>query len=515
MKKLFSTLLVAILALSIILPIFCYAQSESASPETKNEGTPPQRLEAVAGDDMNVPVGTKVLFDGSKSTNSKDGTLKFIWDFGDETIVEGVNELHIYEKPGTYKVTLTIDNGEDQDTDELIISVYEDLIILIADATPKEKDLDELYQFATSQGVLLITLQDKSGQPDYILVETLAELLADNIDDVKKSDIIIDWTSETVGLNALTKFIQKVGNPEELKFAKKGIVSITNKPSVISRIAQTTFDLVQPEYILLTSEAALHPVISARESENVIDQVKGSFINYKLIGTYSERTVKNLGFTNFMSYLINYMVNKGVPLNTIFLILMLPVIATIISFSRQVIGFKAFGIYIPSILTLAFLATGLKYGITIFVVLLVVATLARFILKKFRLLYLPRMAVVLTVLSLSILATFAIGAYTMRTGLIAISIFPILIITMLTERFVAVQIEKGFIAAIQVSVETIVISVICYFLVSWGALRTIILSYPELILLTLVINFALGKWTGLRLSEYLRFRKILKHTKNI
>jgi len=31
-----------------------------------------------------------------------------------------------------------------------------------------------------------------------------------------------------------------------------------------------------------------------------------------------------------------------------------------------------------------------------------------------------------------------------------------------------------------------------------------------MVLLTLPINFFLGKWTGLRLSEYLRFKEILK-----
>ncbi len=57
------------------------------------------------------------------------------------------------------------------------------------------------------------------------------------------------------------------------------------------------------------------------------------------------------------------MINQGVSEEAIILLLMLPIVATIIAFSRQVIGIKGFGIYTPLIISFAFLATGLKYGL--------------------------------------------------------------------------------------------------------------------------------------------------------
>ncbi len=56
-----------------------------------------------------------------------------------------------------------------------------------------------------------------------------------------------------------------------------------------------------------------------------------------------------------MSQLITYMVAQGVPKETVVLILMLPIVATIIAFARQVIGVKGFGIYTSLIITFAFL----------------------------------------------------------------------------------------------------------------------------------------------------------------
>lgn len=211
--------------------------------------------------------------------------------------------------------------------------------------------------------------------------------------------------------------------------------------------------------------------------------------------------------------LVNFFIHSGIPLETVYLLLMLPVIATLVAFSRQIIGVKAFGIYTPSIITFAFLAfgdKGLKYGVAIFLAVLGVGILSRYLLRYFRLLYLPRVAITLSIISLTILGILALGASLKRTGLAAVDIFPLLIMITLTEKFVATQIEQGSKTALILAFETLVISVIGFFIVSQPWLRQFFLQYPWAILFTIVINIGLGKWTGLRLIELLRFRTILK-----
>ena len=212
--------------------------------------------------------------------------------------------------------------------------------------------------------------------------------------------------------------------------------------------------------------------------------------------------------------LISFIVEQGVPLQTVTLLLMLPVVVTLVAFFRQIVGIKAFGIYTPSIITFALLAfdpNGLKYGIAIFVSVIVVGLISRLIMKQFRLLYLPRVAMTVSIISLSILLVLVVGGMFQRTGLAAVSIFPLLIMITLAEKFVAAQIEKGNRVAFVLAAETLIISVVGYFLVSWHFLTTLVLQFPWIILFTFLINFSLGKWTGLRITEYLRFRKIISH----
>jgi len=212
--------------------------------------------------------------------------------------------------------------------------------------------------------------------------------------------------------------------------------------------------------------------------------------------------------------IVSYFVSQGMPLETVKLLLMLPIIVTLIAFFRQVIGIKAFGIYTPAIVTFAFLAfQQLRYGVLVFVSVILLGMIMRFVLRGLRILYLPRVAITLSVIAIAIIALLGFGGAMQRTGLAAISIFPILIMVTLVEKFVATQIEKGNKAALILAVETLVISIAGYYLASWPLLIKSVVAFPWIVLFTIPINIALGKWGGLRISEYFRFRQVLKNIK--
>lgn len=213
------------------------------------------------------------------------------------------------------------------------------------------------------------------------------------------------------------------------------------------------------------------------------------------------------------SPITQFIVDQNVPAQTMALLLLLPVVATLASFFRQVVGIKAFGIYTPSIITFALLAfdpNGLKYGIAIFASVIVIGMVTRYVLRRFRLLYLPRVAITLSVISFSMLGILVIGGAYHRTGLAGVSIFPLLIMITITEKFVALQLEKGTQAALLLAAETLGISLVGYALISWPSFVLFILAYPWTVLLTIPLNVLLGKWTRLRLTEYVRFLNVLR-----
>lgn len=486
----------------IFFPHIILAQEEQPLVE------PVEALIVEAGEDMGTAVGWEVDFKVSSLTGVVEGQeLLYSWDLGDGVKKTGSRISHSYERSGEYIVKLEISDGQRRAFDQIKVSVFEEVVLLVADNSPGEDDINALKRQASKEGVLLVVIRDARSEADYLIEGALEKSLLENKAAVKESRVIMTWTTGSLGLNVLSKFAQDVEDLREFDFGNKAVIAITDKNfSAIARIAQSTFDLLRPEYVLLTKSSAIPVVIEVRDPLLLVGEVRNAGVENVLIGIHSERAVKDLGVTNFLSYTVNYLVNRGVQTENIFLLLMIPVIATLVALARQVFGIKTFGIYIPTIITLTFLATGIKYGLTIFIVILLAATLMRFVLRRFKLLYLPRMAIVLTVVALVMLALFVIGSMTQRTGIIALSIFPMLILTILVEKFVEVQIEKGFVQAVWLSLGTILVSIVCYYFVNWDSFKILILGYPELILLTLVINILLGKWVGLRISEYLRFR---------
>lgn len=213
-----------------------------------------------------------------------------------------------------------------------------------------------------------------------------------------------------------------------------------------------------------------------------------------------------------MSFITQYMINQGIPQETIILLLMLPIFATIIAFSRQIIGIKGFDIYTPLIIAFAFLTIGLKYGLFLFVVILLIGTLTRILARRLRILYLPRMTIVLIGVTLVIMLLLLGGAYLEQKDLITASVLGILIMITLTEKFVAFQIKKGAKEAIVITLETLILSIICYGIGSWPWFQNLTLAYPAWIIIgAIFVNILLGKWTGLRLLEYSRFWEVIKN----
>lgn len=166
--------------------------------------------------------------------------------------------------------------------------------------------------------------------------------------------------------------------------------------------------------------------------------------------------------TNPLKYAIRSAVAGEVPANTIVLLLLLPVVALVIAAFRHLIGLRGFGIFLPAALSVVFVATGPVVGIVLFLIIVLFSTIPRFILRKLKikLQYLPRMALLLWFVVLGVLGFLFVTPLLNRPDLADVSIFPVLVLVLLAEDFSKVQIGKSAKTAINLTTETLILSLV-------------------------------------------------------
>lgn len=232
-----------------------------------------------------------------------------------------------------------------------------------------------------------------------------------------------------------------------------------------------------------------------------------------------KQMVGPLSVTTVLQHAIRQAVSQGVPPNTIVLLLLFPVVATMIAAVRHVVGLRGFGVFTPAVIAVTFLATGLRLGLTLFIAIMVIATVGRVLLRYLRLQYLPQMAQLILVLCLGIIGILLVSPWIMTvTGswfgfdrLVSIGIFPILVLVLLTETFISTQITHGWRRAANVTVETILLATASFFAMNVPEIQDWVLTNPEVTIAGAALtNVALGRFTGLRILEYWRFRELLK-----
>lgn len=277
---------------------------------------------------------------------------------------------------------------------------------------------------------------------------------------------------------------------------------------------------------------SVEPLVEASESANATDSAKeatASSIVKKIVEKEPDLTedkpevkgkfekllednpVGELTFFNALGHGIRYAVSEGVPANTLILILLFPLIASVVVFARHIIGLKSFGIFTPALLSVAFLSTGLVIGIFLFSFIIFISSLARYLLKKVKIQYMPRMAIFMWTVSMSIFFVLMASPMLGREELITIGIFPILILILLNEDYLDLQITRNFSQAMATTFETLVVAIVCYFLMNWELLQRSVLLYPEIFNIFLLGVIALiERYDGLRLLEIWRFRNILE-----
>ena len=250
-------------------------------------------------------------------------------------------------------------------------------------------------------------------------------------------------------------------------------------------------------------------VIQEKKDQDVTETTGGK--TDALASHLLEQPTKPLSWHNFLQTWVRQAVSNGLPSNLVVLLILFPIVASVIAFSRHVVGLRGFGIYTPAVLSIALVSTGIPLGIAIFVLIVFVTVLLQKLLKKTNLAHLPKTAIILWGVCLCMVLVLIGTAYLDIKTFFSLSIFPLLILISLSENFTSTQSFSSTKEAIRLTSETLVLAIISALIIDNSLVQQFVIINPEIaLLLTLIVDVLIGRYNGLRLMELVRFQQLVK-----
>jgi hypothetical protein len=216
------------------------------------------------------------------------------------------------------------------------------------------------------------------------------------------------------------------------------------------------------------------------------------------------------------SKLTEWILSNGVSETVLELLIAVCILATVVSIARYIFDSKTYGIYAPILLAIAYSYTGLKYGLAITLVVILTSLLSFSVLNKIRMHYITRIATNYTVLAM-VLILFFILIERFGLGLENMANIPPLAfisIAALSDFFIKQYLKKSLQGSLITLFGTIFVAVIGWFVITREIISEYMLNNLWILPLLTILNILLGRFTGLRLKDYLRFRITAKDDSN-
>lgn len=331
-------------------------------------------------------------------------------------------------------------------------------------------------------------------------------MLSENIAYIKNSSTIIINASN---FDSILQFLGNINENDNLNLNKKDIYLITNlNKHFLKRILAKYLNIINVEKIYTISDNYLLNFLSNISLNKDLE-------NDENITTFSLSFQEAPKYI-LISYLIDNLLYNWFPIDLIGIILILCIATLVISVFRQVIWFSVFGIYSPLLFGLAIAILNIKLSIIFLVIGFLAKILTNLLNKKIYLLFNAKLSVLVVLYFL--LTTIIIGLDKIfQTNIINLDlfyngfiIFPMMFIIIVTDK-VFNEGFKLFRLWWWISfIEFLIVSFSVYGLLNRWRLKHILLSYPEIILIVLILHIFIGRFTGLQLLEYLRFMPLIK-----
>jgi hypothetical protein len=381
-------------------------------------------------------------------------------------------------------------------------------IVLLNDEAIPPETIEQIVTEAQDTQVNVAVLS-ADFEASHSREQYLQSLVSNNLTLIREADLLLVRTVDTAGFYALMtqgEFGLRLDDLQVVIAGGRVLPVNTVFASVLAR-------LLTPREILLVGQQMTLLALWESGRASVREKIP---LRQILTRTGVETTIvsadtfaRQYWWRRAVVSLWTLAVRSHVSLPALNLILVLPLVAFFLVILRNVIGLETFGTFAPMLLSLAFLTTGLAWGFVVFFILVGLGAGLRLVLQGLRLHLVSRVAILISVMAVSMVGLTVLGATWGIGALLHVSIFPMVIMANIIENFTNTQLERGTGEALRLTLNTLLVATSSYIGIEYTGLKPLVLTFPELLVGVIAIEVWLGRWRGLRLVEYLRFYQVL------
>ena len=230
----------------------------------------------------------------------------------------------------------------------------------------------------------------------------------------------------------------------------------------------------------------------------------------------------------FVEGSLDTLVSRGFSKDILYFLLIIPFVALLLSFFRMVIGFVINNTFITILIIISSFLTGPLFTLLMMIFSMITGYIIKILISPSRLHFAVKLSIILSVLSIGLLFFLPLidqyARYSPGYNHFTIA-YSMLVIALVNDRYFTFKMNSTLIRKNLINfASTLFFSYLCYFLLGgtflfnshliyFSFFQEIIENYPDLIFLALFLQIWIGKYTGLRLMEVIRFRKILFKTR--
>lgn len=236
-------------------------------------------------------------------------------------------------------------------------------------------------------------------------------------------------------------------------------------------------------------------------------------------------TIVSLGTIN---HSLDLLISAGISEEILYLLLTLPIIGFFLAFSRIIIGINVQGASLPVLTIFSSFILGPLLTLEIFLIGIIFGYIAKFSILDLRLHFAVKVTLIMSFLSISFLFCLpiinTITPFEDSLGA-SIMVLGLLLVNLINDKYLNFKVTKTSIKSnMRTVVNTLIFAFISYFLlggafivnnnsIHFSNLRNFISNYPDSVFIALILTVIIGSYTGLRVTEVFRFRKLIFKSK--